>query len=688
MEHLRFAPGILRRLGEELNPNPDQGIIELVRNAYDADALTCRVELVQTDKPGGTVQIADDGVGMSASDLINGWLILGKSAKQVDKLTPSGRRVVGNKGLGRLAALRLGQIATVETKNAESPNRLRLCLDWNVFDKAEVVEAVPLTIEEIKPPPKVKSGTSVKIQKLHAALTHAEVRRLARSLVLLADPFGEKGSFRPILVAPDFKDLEKLVHGAYFDQADFHLVASLKQGVATAKVLDYKGDSLFEGSHEQIRNLQGKEAPVYQAPNAVFDLWVFRLDAETFSTRNVTLGEVKEWLQEFGGVHFYDRGLRVHPYGDRGHDWLDMNLSRVRSPELRPSTNTSLGRLTVHDDKDLLVQKTDRSGFIENTAFSDLRQFAIDALDWMARKRLQQREARRTSNKQEVPPSIREAASTIQRALKKVAPASRRHIEEAVGKYQKARDKEARSLREDLQLYRTLSTVGTTSAVLAHELKKPVRQIGVMARMVERSGRKELGSRYSDTLEDPVAQIIRASESLKTFANVTTTLLEKEKRRQGRVSISSVVSGIIDLMKPFLDESLVTISTVFANDEPAIFGSIASCESIIANLITNSLNAFAYARARPGKRKIEISTAVNGDGLELRVDDNGPGILGLDMKEIWLPGQTTTPGGTGLGLTIVRDAVTELGGTITAAAKGPLGGAEFLIAFPVIGGSK
>jgi signal transduction histidine kinase len=528
----------------------------------------------------------------------------------------------------------------------------------------------------------------VKIEKLHAELTHAEVRRLARSLVLLADPFGAKGSFRPTLVAPDFKDLEKLVHTAYFDQAEFHLVATLSKGIATAKVLDYKDEVIYECGHEKIRRSKGKETGPYEAPDAVFDLWVFRLDAETFSTLSVTMGEVKEWLREFGGVHFYDRGLRVHPYGDKGHDWLDMNLSRVRSPELRPGTNTSLGRVTAQDTEELLVQKTDRSGFIENKAFTDLRQFAIDAMDWMARERLQQREARRTSSKQEVPPSIREAKSTIEKALKKVAPKSRKPIEEAVGKYQRARDKEARSLKEDLQLYRTLSTVGTTSAVLAHESKKPVRQIGVMARMVERSGKKELGNRYPEILGNPVTQIIRASESLKTFANVTTTLLEREKRRQGRVSISSVVTGIIDLMKPFLNESLVAISTAFADEEPAIFGSIASCESIVANLITNSLNAFAYARTRLGNRKIEISTQVNGGGLELRVDDNGPGIQGLDVKEIWLPGQTTTPGGTGLGLTIVRDAVTELGGTVAAVAKGPLGGAQFLISFPILGGSR
>jgi hypothetical protein len=41
-EHLRFAADVLRRLGEELNPSPEQGMLELVRNAYDADATRKR----------------------------------------------------------------------------------------------------------------------------------------------------------------------------------------------------------------------------------------------------------------------------------------------------------------------------------------------------------------------------------------------------------------------------------------------------------------------------------------------------------------------------------------------------------------------------------------------------------------------------------------------------------------------
>ena len=52
-ESLRFAPSILARLGEELVPHPDQGIIELAKNAYDADARTCWVTLQEVLQPGG-----------------------------------------------------------------------------------------------------------------------------------------------------------------------------------------------------------------------------------------------------------------------------------------------------------------------------------------------------------------------------------------------------------------------------------------------------------------------------------------------------------------------------------------------------------------------------------------------------------------------------------------------------------
>ena len=104
---LRFSANILRRLGEELNPSPSRGLVELVKNSYDADAINCTIELRDVDKPGGMIVITDDGDGMNIQEIINGWLVLGKSEKIYRSKTRLGRHPSGDKGLGRLAALRM-----------------------------------------------------------------------------------------------------------------------------------------------------------------------------------------------------------------------------------------------------------------------------------------------------------------------------------------------------------------------------------------------------------------------------------------------------------------------------------------------------------------------------------------------------------------------------------------------------
>jgi C4-dicarboxylate-specific signal transduction histidine kinase len=69
----------------------------------------------------------------------------------------------------------------------------------------------------------------------------------------------------------------------------------------------------------------------------------------------------------------------------------------------------------------------------------------------------------------------------------------------------------------------------------------------------------------------------------------------------------------------------------------------------------------------------------------LIVSDTGPGIVDVKLSEIWLPGITSSNTGTGLGLTIVRDTVRDLGGNVFATANGELGGAEFTIDLPILG---
>ena len=145
---IRFSSDILRRLGEELNPNPDKGILELVKNAYDADATQCTIELINTDQPGGAIRVIDNGTGMGTDDIENGWLVLGRSIKSQKVRTEIGRIPAGSKGLGRLAALRMGSRVLLTTRpKVEKSNEYNLLIDWDMYDGVELVDEVILEIE-------------------------------------------------------------------------------------------------------------------------------------------------------------------------------------------------------------------------------------------------------------------------------------------------------------------------------------------------------------------------------------------------------------------------------------------------------------------------------------------------------------------------------------------------------------
>lgn len=681
----RFATDILRRLGEELNPNIDSGLIELVKNAYDADARSCVVTLEGTDVPGGKISIKDDGDGMTAEDIANGFLVVGSSIKEPNRPTRLGRVPSGSKGLGRLAALRLGDSVQLVTRPLnETGSEYELNIDWKAFRGSTLVEDVELDLKKTSRPTGSVPGTELCIRDVHARMGRSEVKRLARALILLADPFDQDSAgFRPRLESSEYQDLQALVSNRYFRDADFHLSATVDEaGVASAKVLDFKGETLFTAEHSDIA--LGRDGKPYGCPAAQFDLWAFRLSAEVFRMRETTIQEVRDWLEAFGGVHVYVNQLRVTPYGNAGDDWLEINLRRVRNPEERPGTNTSIGRMVVRDEGHQLVEKTDRSGFIENEAFLELRAFGQDAMEFMARRRLGVAEQKRAADRAKTEKTASRSRARMEKAIQQVRPRQREALTTAFTQYERAREREMSSLKREVQLYRTLSTAGITAALFAHESSgSPIKVIQQAIGSIERRAREALNARYDPLLGRPVAMIRGALASLSVLSTTTLRLIDHDKRRLGRVEINGIVRSVVDTFNPFFTGRDVKIELSLSPGSPYLRASEAAIESIVTNLINNSLAAFERGGSR--NRRIVITTRISGSRLILMVSDSGPGIADVSIEDIWLPGVTTQPNGTGLGLTIVRDAVADLGGNVAAVAKGPHGGAEVSITLPLLG---
>ena len=669
---------------KNLLSSPSQGIVELVKNAYDANATTCVVSLRKTKQEGGCIEVRDNGDGMTREEILRGWLVLGKSGKNQSLPTRLGRIPAGNKGLGRLSAMRLGREAVLTTHPRLEPGvAYRLRIDWQQFEQAEVVEDVLLKIKKLRSKRQDAQGTILKLLGLRSRIGRSEVKSIARALILLADPFSDDpGGFLPSLMAPEYRDLEELVSRRYFGDADYHLITSVdEKGHASARVVDWKGNLLFSASHETIRGKKSREP--YSCPPAFFELWVYILQKSTFVGRNSTIGEVKRWLSEFGGVHLYEGSLRVAPYGNPGNDWLDMNLARTRSPEERPSTNTSIGRVRVAAAQNMLVQKTDRAGFVETEAFQELRVFCKEALDWMHRERLGVAEKRRAMRRAEATTRATRQRDRVEAAIQGVSGEAQSKVKAAFRAYDRTRAREVEHLQSEIQLYRTLSTAGITAAVFAHEAEgNPLKVVKSSASTLRRRART-LALEDQEKFRSPIDNIYRAVSALQVLGSTTLGLVERQKRRIGRVDVHSVVRRVFGVFTPFLDSRSVDVELSLCNGDPYLRASEAALESVITNLLNNCLTAFDTGGL--SDRRIVVKTSCLEGSLLLTMSDSGPGISGIDVGSIWLPGETTRPNGTGLGLTIVRDTVVDLGGTVEAHPHGELGGAEFQIQLPILG---
>src|SRR5688572_20824334 len=107
---------LLRELGERLIGQPAIALGELIKNAFDADASTCRIEFSEDE-----IVVSDNGSGISQDDFLNYWMRIGTTHK-VDEATSKflHRSLTGSKGIGRLAAQFLADEMILESTSVDS----------------------------------------------------------------------------------------------------------------------------------------------------------------------------------------------------------------------------------------------------------------------------------------------------------------------------------------------------------------------------------------------------------------------------------------------------------------------------------------------------------------------------------------------------------------------------------------
>ncbi|MGV2794719.1 ATP-binding protein, partial [Clostridium perfringens] len=142
-ESVVFRPRarLMSQLGEQLIKDETIAVLELVKNAYDADAKNVTVTIENVDDlDSSKIIIEDDGDGMTYDVVKNIWMEPGTDHKEkklremIEKNEKSklGRLPMGEKGIGRFGVHKLGHKVTLITRSIDNPE-VFLSIDWSVF---------------------------------------------------------------------------------------------------------------------------------------------------------------------------------------------------------------------------------------------------------------------------------------------------------------------------------------------------------------------------------------------------------------------------------------------------------------------------------------------------------------------------------------------------------------------------
>jgi signal transduction histidine kinase len=426
---------LLTVLGEQLISSEQVGILELVKNAYDAGATECvvRVEGVPSlqarnseyEYPqyrGPVVVVRDNGRGMDRFTIEHGWLRPASTIKtdvkerlkeekqraiekgslgtfkaliKTLKEQHGGRLPLGEKGVGRFATHRLGRNVIIKTKTADSRYEYEMSIDWERFESSETGKF--LDLDEIgvalfrKEPSRdygrTGSGTELVIHggRPEYPLTEAALRQINRTLNRLRSPSRGPTDFKVIFECPQIPNLEETPYQSLFPpvftidalvdetgNADFDLIFTPPRSIPLSRRAISKKDFSLRALRKDYWSV-GPGQELKQPKCGSFFIHIdFWYRAAPWIDGPEKSAFIK-YLDDFGGISIFRDGLNIFPaeWGAEV-DWLELNKRHIRSGD-RISYREMIGNLEIEQTSNLqLIDKTDRQGMIENDAYRDL----------------------------------------------------------------------------------------------------------------------------------------------------------------------------------------------------------------------------------------------------------------------------------------------------------------------------
>jgi hypothetical protein len=170
--HLTILGRTLEHFGVQMYKQRPAAVAELVANCWDAGSPNCTITLPDArtwSTPAAEIVVADRGCGMSGDEVQEAYLVLGRNRREDDAgggVEIGGRRIMGRKGIGKLAGFGIADEMEVETWKDGAGTRFKLLLA-ELTAPDDDVHDVPIVGERFVPKPRAaKSGTRVILRQL------------------------------------------------------------------------------------------------------------------------------------------------------------------------------------------------------------------------------------------------------------------------------------------------------------------------------------------------------------------------------------------------------------------------------------------------------------------------------------------------------------------------------------------
>lgn len=725
-----------RLIGRENLSKVDSAVVELVKNTYDADADICILYVDREEKKiylcdngtGMTKDIIEEHwmtIGHSSKV---------KKYKTYKGRIQTGSKGIGRFALDRIARKSIMYTCTEDSKLILKQDWTKFEPNKKITDIYAEIDEVDIDIDtfckDIKNDSVKKlimenflTGTVFQMSELEEEWDIDLFERIKKTLISIASPDLE-GIFKIYLFDNNTNIDDARIRSNLINQYDYKLDFKInKNGYANiiinrnefnlpddfSDVLNVDKE-VRESIDTNIININKpldeivavdleslKQIGVFSGTLYFLKTSSTSQDREKFMYKDIT-GRVNP-TKKFGGIKIYRDNFKVRPYGDLGSysfDWLMLSARKTSSPAAISHTKgrwrvrgeQMIGQINISRTNLKLADQANREGIVETKEFNLFRDVILEIISLFEKDRQDMVMRAMEYNSLKYPKVrnekvVKEFLNNDKKEEKNKDYYNNKYYDEirpAIKAIIDEKDDKINTLENEISMLTTLATTGIVTNTYIHELRgfstKLFTEICTAKEMLQfveedYKGKKDISSDIKE-LKEVIDESYQYNGIFNSWFGVTIGSVSKDRRKMKKQNIYNILNKQILGWNKVLESKGIELE--FAGEENIEVRCFSyELDSIISNLITNSVSAFESDRNINNNNKINIVLESGTEGFIIKYRDNGPGLINTyksnpeKIFEAFESNKRNLLGekfGTGMGMWIVKRNVDLYKGSI------------------------